>query len=561
MSQTPLQLALQPDHARLTLAAFIRDVCDRHADRVALRFEGESWTFAELGRRVSRAARGLVGAGVVKGARVGVWMANRPEWVVAAYAAARLGAVVVPINTFAPSRERDYILRHGDVSLLLMQPELGDKRDFTAELLEDHAELRSGTPGRLRLPGLPALRRVFSLGESARGAIQPWSELESLGDDVDEALVDALSDEVSPADDGILIYTSGTTSHPKAVMHYSRAPVIQGYRMAEQLGITDEDVTVTVQPLFWTAGIAHSLNSHLAVGATLVLIEVFDPEAALRAAADERATMVIAWPHQEKVMAEHPVARELDLSRLHRLEFESPLARLVGIERNEWGIYGSYGMSETFTISTAYPWHATPEQRSTNGPPLPGMEIRIADPSTGAPLEVGEHGEIWVRGATLMRGYHKLEPEECFDADGWFATHDGGSLTEAGELLWTGRLSGMIKTGGANVAPLEIEGALDGCPGVSVGFAVGVPHPSLGEIVVLAAVPHPGASVDESRVREHLRERLASYKVPRRVFPFERAQLEFTGTQKVQLESLRQKILERLGAERAEVAGHVYESD
>lgn len=258
-------------------------------------------------------------------------------------------------------------------------------------------------------------------------------------------------------------------------------------------------------------------------------------------------------------MAEHPIARELDLSNLTKLEFKLPLAKIVGLEKDEWGIYGSYGMSETFTIASAYPWHATPEQRSTNGPPLPGMEIRIADPETGEELGVGRPGEIWVRGVTLMRGYYKVEPENTLDADGWFATHDGGQINERGELEWTGRLSGMIKTGGANVSPLEIEGALGGCPGVSVGFAVGVPHPTLGEIVVLAAVPRPDGALDEERVRAHLRERLASYKVPRRVFAFERSELSFTGTQKVQLEPLREKVLERLGEERAEIAGHIYE--
>ncbi len=558
MSPVPLELVHQPDESRLTMAAFIQDVCARHGDRIALKFEGRELSYARLGREVARVARGLVGAGVVKGARVGVWMANRPEWVIATYAAARIGAVVVPVNTFATSGERDYILRHGDVSLLMMQPELEGKRDFVAELLGDHPGLRDGTPGRLRLPALPALRRVFSIGASARGAIEPWSALEALGDDVDEALVDALSDEVVPSDEGVLIYTSGTTSNPKGVLHYTRAVAIQGYRFGELMGIGPGDLTVTAQPLFWTAGMAHSLGSHLGTGATLVLQETFDPAAVLRAAAEERASMIIAWPHQEKTMAEHPLARELDLSSVKRLEFGSPLARVLGIEKDEWGIYASFGMSETFTLMSGYAWSATPEQRSTHGPPLPGMQLRIVDPHSGETLAPGERGEILVRGVTFMAGYYKLDPESYVDAGGWFHTQDGGYLTDNGELRWTGRLSGMIKTGGANVSPLEIEKALDGCPGVSVGFAVGVPHPSLGEIVVLAAVPHPDAPPDEDTVRAYLRERLAPYKVPRRVLAFQRSELAFTGTQKVQLEPLRAAVLARLAAEAAEIAGHVY---
>jgi len=556
----PLRLRLCPDESRLTLAAFMRDCAERHGERIALRFEGASWSFAELGRQVARVARGLVGAGVVKGARVGVWMANRPEWVIASFGAARIGAVLVPLNTFATAKERDYILRHGDVSVLLMQPSLL-KHEFLANLLRDHPGIASAAPGRLRLLALPSLRRVFCLGlESPRGAVEGWSELERLGQDVPESLVDALSDEVHPSDEGVIIYTSGTTANPKGVLHMTRAPVINGYRFGELMALTPDDCSVTAQPFFWTAGMCHSLGSHLATGATLVIEQTFDPGRALQLAADEKATCIIAWPHQDKAMAEHPLARQLDLSRVRKLEFGSPLARVVGLEKDEWGIYGSFGMSETFTYASAYGALESPERRRTHGPPLPGMSIKIVDPETGTELPQGEPGEIIVKGVTFMRGYYKVLPEEYLDPNGYLHTRDGGWMTPAGELKWTGRLSTMIKTGGANVSPLEIEAALAGCPGVSVGVAVGIPHPSLGEIVVLAAVPTPGQELDESSVRAHLRERLATYKVPRRVFPFSRADLDFTGTQKVQVEPLRAKILERLAAEKAEIAGHRYAS-
>jgi acyl-CoA synthetase (AMP-forming)/AMP-acid ligase II len=553
-----LRLKLCPDESRLTMAAFIRDCAARHGDRVALRFQGRSTTFAQLGREVARTARGLVGAGAVKGARVGVWMANRPEWVIASYAAARVGAVLVPLNTFATPKERDYILRHGDVSLLLMQPSLL-KHDFLGELLRDHPGIESGRAGRLLLPALPSLRRIFCLGlDRPRGGVEPWSELERLAGDVPEALVDALSDEVHPSDEGVIIYTSGTTSNPKGVLHMTRAPVINGYRFGELMALGPDDCSVTAQPFFWTAGMCHSLGSHLATGATLVIEETFEPGHALQLAADEKATCIIAWPHQDKAMAEHPLARQLDLSRVRKLEHGSPLARVVGIEKDEWGIYGSYGMSETFTYASAYGALESPERRKTSGPPLPGMSIRIVDPETGVELPAEARGEIIVKGVTFMRGYYKVVPEDFLDENGYLHTKDGGWMTPAGELKWTGRLSNMIKTGGANVSPLEIESALAGCPGVSVGVAVGIPHPSLGEIVVLAAVPAPGEALDEDTVRAHLRQRLAAYKVPRRVFAFGRSDLDFTGTQKVQVDPLRAKILERLAAEGAEIAGHRY---
>jgi fatty-acyl-CoA synthase len=556
-----LGLAVAPDASRLTMGAFLEDCARRHGERTALRFQGRSVSFAELDRSASEVARGLVGAGVVKGARVGVMMANRPEWVAAVYGAARIGAVVVPVNTFATPQERDYILRHGDVSLLILQRRLL-RREFLADLLQDHPQLRDGEPARLRIRALPALRRVFCLGleQGERcGAVESWPELLGLGADVTDELVAELASEVKPSDEAILIYTSGTTAHPKGVLHLQRAPAIQGYRFAELMALGPEDRTVTAQPFFWTAGMAHSLGSHLAAGATLVIEETFDPERALALAESERATMVIAWPHQEKAMAEHPGARTRDLSSLRKLEFHSPLARLVGLERDEWGIYGSFGMSETFTSITSHPCWATPQQRRNNGPPLPGMSVRIVDPETGRPLPAGERGEIAVRGVTFMRGYYKVDPEAYLDDDGYLHTRDGGYLDRDGNLHWSGRLSGMIKTGGANVSPLEVEAALDGCPGVSIGFAVGIPHPTLGEVVTVAAIPRPGERIDEQAVREHLKSRLASYKIPRRVLAFEREQLAYTSTQKIQLEALRKAVLERLRAEKAEIAGHTYE--
>src|SRR5206468_944644 len=162
------------------------------------------------------------------------------------------------------------------------------------------------------------------------------------------------------------------------------------------------------------------------------------------------------------------------------------------------------------------------------------------------------------RGATRMRGYHKVLPEQAFDADGWLRTQDGGSLDAEGWLHWTGRLSGLIKTGGANVSPVEIERALASHPDLKVAVPVGVAHPTLGEVVVLCAVAMEGRRVDEEAVRGFLRERLASYKVPRRVLAFEASELSYTGNQKVQVEPLRRLALARLVAENAEIEGWRY---
>ncbi len=542
---------------RLTLGRFLADAAKRHAGRRALHFQGRDVGYLELEREARALARGLVGAGVVKGARVAVLLANRPEWIAASFAVGMIGGVAVPVNTFASREELVYVLRHGDASVLLMQPSLL-RHAFLDDLLADHPEIARGSPGALRVPALPQLRAVYCLGiDGRRGGVLPWSELLERGAGVGEDLVDALCAQVEPSDDALVIYTSGTTAHPKGVLHAHRAAVLQAWRFAELLRFGPQERVFTTYPFFWTAGIAMSIGATLAAGGCLLLQETFEPGAALELIERERATAVHAWPHQSKAMAEHPDAARRDLSSLRKVDFASPLAKLAGIEKDEYGTGASYGLSETFTIASMLPTDSPTELRkATHGRALPGMAIRIVDAETGAPVPAGAPGEIAVRGATLMRGYAKVMPELVFDADGWFRTQDGGSLDAEGFLHWTGRLSNLIKTGGANVSPVEIEAALARHPDLQVAVAVGVGHPTLGEVIVLCAVPAPGRSLDEAEIRRFLRERLAAYKVPKRVLVFRADELAYTGNQKVQVDPLRELAVQRLAAEGAEIDGY-----
>ena len=202
-----------------------------------------------------------------------------------------------------------------------------------------------------------------------------------------------------------------------------------------------------------------------------------------------------------------------------------------------------------------------PSAPRRSGVPLPGMELRILDTETGEPLPQGEKGEIAVRGITLMRGYVKVDDSLVLDGEGFFRTQDGGFIDERGHLHWTGRLSNLLKTGGANVSPLEIEAALGRFPGLTAAVAVGVPHPTLGEaIVVCGVLSGEGAEPTQEAVLDELRPKLAAYKLPRAVLFFNPDEVDLTGNQKIQVESMRERARERLAAERIEIAGTVYEA-
>jgi fatty-acyl-CoA synthase len=245
---------------------------------------------------------------------------------------------------------------------------------------------------------------------------------------------------------------------------------------------------------------------------------------------------------------EAPNWSKVDLSSLHYVDANGPMARhptvSTGWSEPKW----AYGNTETFTINTCFP-SDTPADvaEGTHGVPLPGNTLKIVDPETGATVAQGERGEIAVKGPTLMLGYVDVPIDETLDDEGFFHTGDGGYLDGAGRLVWEGRLTDIIKTGGANVSPLEIDGVLALYPGVKVGRTVGVPHPTLGEIVVSCVVPHEGAALDEPAIRDFLKERLASYKVPRRVLFFREDELSMTGSAKVKSSRLRELAAKRLG--------------
>ena len=502
----------------LTIGAFLRQVCARHAANEALVFDDPleggrtvRWTYGELERRARGVGAALVAGGTSRYSRVGVLMGNRPEAVASFFGAAMAGAVVVPLSTFAPPAELEWLLAHCGADTLLTQASML-KRRFADEV----DAMRKN---------LPFLRRVAAVGRD-------WEEFLASGEIVDPSVVDGRVDAASPLDEGLIIYSSGTTSHPKGVLHCHRSPTLQFWLQARIFGRTQDTRMWTSLPMFWTAGLNTAMGSTLAAGACWVMQEHFEAGAALRLMQREQVTEPYSMPHQTAALEEHPDWPEADLSSLRCVYGKSAFARHPSVKGDKgWNMPVAYGLSETCTSFASHRFD-TPREllRSSSGRLLPGNRLRVVDPDDGRELGPGEVGELTIAGPTLMIGYVGSEWRECFDNHGFFHTGDVGFYDADGYLHWTGRRSEMIKTAGASVSPAEIEVALRACPPVKLARVVGWPDERLGQVVVLCVVLKEGASASAADIQAFLKERLSAYKVPRHVLFFADGEMPMTGS-------------------------------
>ncbi len=534
----------------LTLGGFLAEVAARDPQREALVLGDVRWTYADVEREARAVAAALLAAGVGTGTRVAILMGNGPEWVASLYGVALAGAVAVPLNTYFEPPELEYVLRHSGAQVVLTQERLAGHA-YIEQLASLCPELTERAPGRLRSARLPHLRRVVAAGlGSARGAVEPWDAFLAAGDSIPAAVLDRVAADVAPGDPALVVYTSGTTATPKGILHPHRAPALQSWRFAQQLRLDPEVRVWSAFPFFWSAGLVMVLGATLAAGGCVVLQEHFDAGEALRLLEAERVTSPHAWPHQLAELEDHPDWHRVDLSAIRHCEAFTSFGRHPTVHVDDtWSPRAAYGLSETCTIISSLPADTPRAMRErSQGAILPGNVVRIVDRESGAELPADRIGEITVKGPTLMLGYVKALPEECFDGDGFFHTGDAGSVDADGFLHWTGRITDMIKTGGANVSPVEIEETLLRHPALVVARAVGVPDARFGEMVVVCAVAHEDAAVDEGAVRAFLRGKIASYKIPRRVLFFGEDELSRTGNAKIRTEELRDLALSRLAA-------------
>lgn len=535
----------------LTLGGFVREVTQRYGPAEAavihLGDKVERWTYDDLWARSFEVARALIACGVGKGTRVGVLATNRLEFLSSVFGTALAGGVATTISTFFTSAELENVLQMGGCSVLLLERSVL-KKDFAQTLIDLEPQIGTAEPGRLASTKFPFLRHLALVdSDEGQGAIEGWSTFLARGKGVDPAMVDATAAAVSPADPGVLFFSSGSTGKAKGILSAHRGVTLQLWRWPQWYSVTEPPRTWSANGFFWSGNFAMALGGTLGSGGSLVLQRWFDAQEALALMDTEKATMMLAWPHQWAQLIAAPNYESVDLSAMRYIDAMTPCAQHPTIKTDWREPAQAYGNTETFTLISVFP-AGTPEEVAgkSHGLPTAGSTIKIVDPLTGATMPLGERGEIAVKGPTLMLGYLGIPLDESLDEDGFLRTADGGYVDEQGRLFWEGRLNDIIKTGGANVSPLEIDEIVRTHPDVKVSQTVGVPDELLGELVVTCIVPVEGTSPDAAAIRDFAKEKLASYKVPRRILFLEESDLKTTGSAKIKTADLRKLAAERL---------------
>src|SRR5215470_16141139 len=460
---------MKPPASR-TLPDLLDELAARQADHEFIVGGGQRLSYAETRARARQLAHGLGGLGVGRGEMVALLMDNRPEWLVVAFAVTMLGATLVPISTWSRPRELEYVLNHCQAATLVTLSGFGS---------QDYLRALDQSTGRL-----PHLRRIIVAAAAPPGGMLALDALARGSDAVGDADIDAAQRAVTPEDVAYILYTSGTTSAPKGVQ-LCHGKLIDRMWM----GIS----------LFWSFGCANALLAVMTHGGTVVLQEHLEPGAALAFIERERCTVYYGTPNIALALSEHPDRARRDLSSLRTgAAIGPPAAMQMVMDLGVKEICNVYGLTECYGNCAVTDAHDPAEVRLTTvGYPLPGMEIRVVDRDTRRALPPGEIGEILVRGL-LTPGYYG-DPErnaESFDSEGFLLSGDLGFVGPDGRLRFRGRIKEMVKTGGINVAPLEVEEVLLGHPTVEQAYVVGVPDPRKEEILIAVVVGRPGQVAD-----------------------------------------------------------------
>jgi len=534
-----------------TIPALLEEQAGKFGEREAIVAGVQRLSYTALRKEVRRTAKGLMALGIQRGDHVAILMGNRIEWVLAFLALQQLGATSVGLNTWATQREMAFALAHAEVSCLIAVDQFR-RNDYRAMIkgMQPHGTV------------FPRLRHTIWVAADAASAPtkaaalgapegMSWEAMLALGQDISDERVDAAGRAVDADDVAMLLYTSGSTAAPKGILLQHGNWIQNAFQIGERQHVTHADRLWLAVSLFWSFGCVNALPNLLTHGGCVVLQEHFHAGEALALIERERCTLMYGTPNMVQALVEHTDRSQHDLSSLRSGAMIGAPEQLMGaVNLGATQICNVYGLSETYGNCTVIDADEPLNVRLQSvGKPLPGVTLRICHIETGEPILAGEVGEIRVQGP-LFSAYYKDEEKtrETFDAEGFFRTGDLGTLDYEGRLYYRGRLKEMVKSGGINIAPIEVEETLMGHPAVRSAYVIGVPDPSLDEILVAIVILKPAASVSADELTEFCKKELAAYKVPARFRFATDAELPLTTTGKLQKMKLKSLLQDTLAA-------------
>src|ERR1700722_11256157 len=528
-----------------TVGAVLRRSVVARAGYDAIVTSKEVLSYATLDERSATMARALVAIGAGKGSRIALLAFDGIHWLHTFLAAIRIGAFVAPLSTLCTAPELAYLLRHSDYQIFI-----GVRRFLRHDYAERMTTALPGlanSRGQLHLNNAPFLRSVWldDAGDADwAGSLQALLARAAAPDAPDAGLLAAMENEVMPSDDAVIIYTSGSTSQPKAVLHTQRSVAHHPQILGEHFRIKASDRMMPLLPLFWVGGLTMALEV-LQAGGTLLYPESPALDTVCDSIVTLRANRINTWGPQLARLRTAVAARGIDIESIGGLApLREPNGKPIPAERaaNMLGMTESFGPHSSEPLDTVLPAH----RAGSSGRATSDYERRVVDRATGEVLGPGRSGELQLRGGGLMKGFYKVDPRQVFTPDGFYPTGDIVRIEEDGYLFFEGRRGDTLKTSGANVSRLEIEAALRALPEVALPIVVGLPDAEIGQLVVAAVVPTEGSAPTEASLQAALRERLSSYKVPRRILVIAPDEVLWTPSNKIRLADMAKMIAARL---------------
>ncbi|MCX7711653.1 MAG: AMP-binding protein [Clostridia bacterium] len=543
---------------KITIGDLLDQVAEKHPDHDAVLYTDRPFrkTYSEFRDLTNIVAKGFMSMGIKKGDHVAIWATNYPEWLLTMFATAKIGAVMVTVNTNYKIFELEYLLRQSDSNTLVLIEGFKDCNyvDIINQLCPD---LKTSEPGKLNNHSLPFLKNVVYIGDKDHPGMFNWNELYEMASKVSDEELGERQASLDIHDVINMQYTSGTTGFPKGVMltHYN--VVNNGMCIGDCMNFTHEDKLCIPVPFFHCFGCVLGIMACVTHGTTMVPVDYYQPLKVMQAIQDEGCTAVHGVPTMFIAMLEHPDFKKFKFSKLRTgIMAGSPcpvkVMQQVVDEMGMTEITIAYGQTEASPVCTQTRVHDSIELRvATVGSALPFVECKVVNPETNEEVPHGVAGEFVARGYNVMKGYYKM-PEataQAIDSEGWLHTGDLATMDENGYFKITGRIKDMIIRGGENIYPKEIEEFLYTHPMVKDVQVIGVPSKEYGEEVMACIILREGADISAEAIKEHVKGHMARHKTPKYVKFMEAFPMTASG--KIQKYKLREMAIEELGLQDA----------